>query len=100
MAKRQRTSDTDREKTYFEQQREALVSDIAMSLEHVLANINKLNRSLEDVIKMGNDFSSVEALWSQFENVMAKDDDDAKQGQSQGQEQSKEKSEGHERGDQ
>lgn len=23
---------------------------------------------------MGNDFSSVEALWSQFENVMAKDE--------------------------
>lgn len=24
---------------------------------------------------MGNEFSSVEALWSQFENVMAKDPD-------------------------
>lgn len=56
-----------REKTYFEQQREALIGDIAMvrpawcwccvahvlilvqSFEHVLANINKLNRSLEAV---------------------------------------------------
>jgi len=68
------------------------------SFEHVLANINKLNRSLEAVItvrppsllslcsavgecdadwrggeKVGNEFSSVEALWSQFEGVMAKD---------------------------
>ncbi|KAI1506349.1 DASH complex subunit Dad1-domain-containing protein [Biscogniauxia marginata] len=63
-----------REKTYFEQQREALVGEIAMSFEHVLANINKLNRSLEAVIAVGNEFSSVEALWSQFENVMAKDE--------------------------
>ncbi len=26
---------------------------------------------------MGNEFSSVEALWSQFENVMAKDEGEA-----------------------
>ncbi|KAI0130361.1 DASH complex subunit Dad1-domain-containing protein [Xylariales sp. AK1849] len=62
-----------REKTYFEQQREALIGEIAMSFEHVLANINKLNRSLEAVVAVGNEFSSVEALWSQFENVMAKE---------------------------
>ncbi|KXJ96383.1 DASH complex subunit Dad1-domain-containing protein [Microdochium bolleyi] len=66
-----------REKTYFEQQREALIGEIAMSFEHVLANINKLNRSLEAVIAVGNEFSSVEALWSQFENVMAKEPEDA-----------------------
>jgi DASH complex subunit DAD1 len=67
----------------------------AQSFEHVLANINKLNRSMEGVIavsfqlsvrkeergrwlirgQVGNEFSSVEALWSQFENVMAKDPD-------------------------
>ncbi|KAF7531052.1 hypothetical protein G7054_g9225 [Neopestalotiopsis clavispora] len=41
-----------REKTYFEMQREALIGEIAM---------------------VGNEFSSVEALWSQFENVMAKE---------------------------
>ncbi|KAK4122772.1 DASH complex, subunit Dad1, partial [Parathielavia appendiculata] len=62
------------EKTYFEQQREELIGEIAMSFEHVLANINKLNRSLEAVIAVGNEFSSVEALWSQFENVIAKDE--------------------------
>ncbi|KAI0907337.1 DASH complex subunit Dad1-domain-containing protein [Ustulina deusta] len=64
-----------REKTHFEQQREALIGEIAMSFEHVLANINKLNRSLEAVVAVGNEFSSVEALWSQFENVMAKDEE-------------------------
>lgn len=61
------------EKSYFEQQREELIAEIAMSFEHVLANINKLNRSLEAVITVGNEFSSVEALWSQFENVMGKE---------------------------
>ncbi|KAK4194423.1 putative DASH complex subunit DAD1 [Triangularia verruculosa] len=70
-----------REKSYFELQREELVSEIAMSFEHVLANINKLNRSLEAVIAVGNEFSSVEALWSTFENVMAKDEDPDEVGQ-------------------
>ncbi|POR38158.1 DASH complex subunit DAD1 [Tolypocladium paradoxum] len=86
MASHQRSAsavDTGREKTYFKQQREALIGEIAMSFEHVLANINKLNRSLEAVIAVGNEFSSVEALWSQFENIMAKDDEAgvAKQGE-------------------
>ncbi|TLD24152.1 hypothetical protein PspLS_06507 [Pyricularia sp. CBS 133598] len=48
------------------------------SFEQVLANMNKLNRSLEAVITVGNEFSAVEALWSQFENVMAKDPDEGK----------------------
>ncbi|KAL2116501.1 hypothetical protein VTJ04DRAFT_8669 [Mycothermus thermophilus] len=72
-----------REKTYFEQQREELIGEIAMSFEHVLANINKLNRSLEAVIAVGNEFSSVEALWSQFENVMAKQPEEGKSEQQQ-----------------
>ncbi|KAF7858909.1 hypothetical protein EAF04_008950 [Stromatinia cepivora] len=63
------------EKSYFEQQREILLGEIAISFEHVLSSINKLNRSLEGVIAVGNEFSSVEALWSQFENVMAKNPD-------------------------
>ncbi|EGP84542.1 uncharacterized protein MYCGRDRAFT_29184, partial [Zymoseptoria tritici IPO323] len=61
------------EKTYFEQQRQLLIGDVAASLENVLQNINKLNRSLEGVIAVGNEFSQVEGLWSQFENVMAKE---------------------------
>ncbi|KAG9239181.1 hypothetical protein BJ875DRAFT_244652 [Amylocarpus encephaloides] len=82
-------------RSFFEQQRELLLQDINVSFEHVLHNINKLNRSLEGVIavsllsvsemravktrltipnsQVGNEFSSVEALWSTFENVMAKD---------------------------
>ncbi|KAF2482968.1 DASH complex subunit Dad1-domain-containing protein [Neohortaea acidophila] len=65
------------EKSYFEQQRELLLTDVANSLENVLQNINKLNRSLEGVIAVGNEFGQVEGLWSQFENVMAKDPESA-----------------------
>ncbi|KAK3709482.1 Dolichyl-diphosphooligosaccharide-protein glycosyltransferase subunit dad1 [Vermiconidia calcicola] len=77
------------EKTYFEQQRELLIGDVATSLENVLQNINKLNRSLEGVIAVGNEFSQVEGLWSQFENVMSKqpekeDPKDTKEGAADG----------------
>ncbi|KAL9119381.1 MAG: hypothetical protein Q9187_004067 [Circinaria calcarea] len=75
------------EKSYFEQQRDALVGEIAivrpssaLSFEQVLQNINKLNRSLEGVIAVGNEFGSVEALWSQFENVMARGPDAEEEG--------------------
>lgn len=38
------------EKTYFEQQRELLLNEIATNMEAVLQNINRLNRNLEGVI--------------------------------------------------
>lgn len=44
------TNGASSEKTYFEQQRELLVGDVAASLENVLQNMNRLNRSLEGVI--------------------------------------------------
>lgn len=54
----------------------------------MLQNINKLNRSLEGVIAVGNEFGSVEALWSQFEGVMSakggdgeEEDDGEKEGE-------------------
>jgi DASH complex subunit DAD1 len=48
-------------------------ANLPQSLELVLQNINKLNRSLEEVTQVGNEFAPVESLWSHFENVMAKD---------------------------
>ncbi|KAL0634268.1 Dolichyl-diphosphooligosaccharide-protein glycosyltransferase subunit dad1 [Maublancomyces gigas] len=71
---------TEPEKSFFEQQRDELVSEIALSLEHVLMNMNLLNRSLEGVIAVGKEFESVEALWSQFENVMGKNPEEARAG--------------------
>lgn len=93
-------------RAYFEQQREALMGEIAMvttkaaaashgttiltrptqSFEQVLANINKLNRNLEAVITVGNEFSSVEALWSTFENVMAKEGEGDEAAEAEGEE--------------
>jgi len=60
----------------FEMRRAALVGEIGDSLEQVLAQINALNRSLEGIIEIGNEFASVEALWSQFETVMDKENED------------------------
>ncbi|KAM0713080.1 hypothetical protein Q7P35_000532 [Cladosporium inversicolor] len=65
------TNGASTEKSYFEHQRELLIGDVAASLENVLQNMNRLNRSLEGVIAVGHEFSQVEGLWSQFENVMA-----------------------------
>ncbi|OJJ37443.1 hypothetical protein ASPWEDRAFT_92804, partial [Aspergillus wentii DTO 134E9] len=59
----------------FQQQREDLVREIAVGMEDVLQNINRLNRNLESVIAVGNEFGSVEALWSQFENFMGRPED-------------------------
>jgi DASH complex subunit DAD1 len=101
------------EKTYFEQQREMLVGEIAQvkstaphlihtaahrcalnnaghwpsfqSLELVLQNINKLNRSLEEVTQVGTEFAPVESLWSHFENVMAKNPNENEEGAQEGQ---------------
>ncbi|KIW71286.1 hypothetical protein PV04_03469 [Phialophora macrospora] len=64
----------------FGLRRAALVGEIGESLEQVLAQINALNRSLEGIIEIGNEFSSVEALWSQFETVMGRSDVEASNG--------------------
>lgn len=39
-------------------------------MDSVLTNLNRLNRSLEAIIAVGNEFSSVEALWSTFEGIL------------------------------
>ncbi|PWY94213.1 hypothetical protein BO94DRAFT_532162 [Aspergillus sclerotioniger CBS 115572] len=62
--------------TVFEQQRAEFVREIAVGMEQVLQNINRLNRNLESIISVGNEFGSVEALWSQFENFMGQPGDE------------------------
>ena len=42
-----------------------------------------MNRSLESVIGIGNEFSNVEALWSQFEGVMGQQQQGQREGQGQ-----------------
>ncbi|CAK1358566.1 hypothetical protein CB0940_06840 [Cercospora beticola] len=81
-------------RAFFEQQRVLLIQDVAASMENVLQNINKLNRSLEGVIAVGNEFSQVEGLWSQFENVMAKQPSTGGEKDEQGKEDAKEGAEG------
>lgn len=59
--------------------------------------MNKLNRSLEGVIAVGNEFGAVEALWSQFEGAMAQEPgEEGKEGESEesGEEEGKSESAG------
>jgi len=67
--------------TEFEMRRAALVGEIGDSLESVLTQINSLNRSLEGIIEIGNEFASVEALWSQFETVMGRTEEEGANGE-------------------
>ncbi|PCG97301.1 DASH complex, subunit Dad1 [Penicillium occitanis (nom. inval.)] len=81
------TSSTNNPRSEFESQRAELVREIALGMESVLQYINRLNRNLESIIAVGNEFSSVEALWSQFENVMGAEEGQQQQAQQQQQQQ-------------
>lgn len=70
---------------HHDQKIHLLMYSIEQSLENVLQNMNKLNRSLEGVIAVGNEFGAVEALWSQFEGVMAQEpEEEGKEGETEG----------------
>ncbi len=66
-----KTSSSEPGLTYFEKQRDLLISEIAISMDSVLNNINALNRSLEGVIQVGKEFDSVSQLWSNFYDSIA-----------------------------
>ncbi|KAF3905424.1 hypothetical protein ABW20_dc0101222 [Dactylellina cionopaga] len=59
------------EKSYFETQREALIEEICKAFDQVLLNLNHLNRSLEGLTDVGQEFTEIEALWSKFDTVMS-----------------------------
>ncbi|KAH3675053.1 hypothetical protein WICMUC_002885 [Wickerhamomyces mucosus] len=52
--------------TFFEKQRDLLISEITVSMDSVLTNLNALNRSMEGTIAVGKEFDSVASLWSSF----------------------------------
>lgn len=54
------------ELTYFEKQRDLLISEISISMDSVLNNLNSLNRSIESSVQVGKEFKSVSNLWSNF----------------------------------
>ncbi|GJJ68467.1 DASH complex subunit DAD1 [Entomortierella parvispora] len=50
----------------FEAERSRLVSDINMEMSQVIANVNNLNRSLETIITIGQEFEQLSQLWKNF----------------------------------
>ncbi|CBF84212.1 DASH complex subunit DAD1 [Aspergillus foveolatus] len=89
------SSKTRAPRTVFEEQREELVREIANGMEEVLANINRLSRNLDSVIAVGNEFGSVEALWSQFETFMGRSQEEVEGNLRQKEEQDEGQSELH-----
>ncbi|KAG8925006.1 hypothetical protein FRC03_006199 [Tulasnella sp. 419] len=60
----------DNEPTFFERERDRLVSQIASGFEELLSQNNVLNRQLEQVYGVGRDFTTVAALWGRFQDLM------------------------------
>ncbi|KAJ9104582.1 hypothetical protein QFC21_002080 [Naganishia friedmannii] len=51
------------ETSFFEQERDKLVEEIARGFEDVLSSANVLNRKLEEVFGVGKEFQTVANLW-------------------------------------
>ncbi|KAG5519413.1 hypothetical protein PMAC_002040 [Pneumocystis sp. 'macacae'] len=60
----------------FEKQREALISQVAQSMEQIITNLNILNRNMESFIAVavGKEFESVSTLWKMFHDVLSKEE--------------------------
>ncbi|KZP01333.1 hypothetical protein CALVIDRAFT_559951 [Calocera viscosa TUFC12733] len=61
---------TEMESTYFEKERERLVSEITSSFEDLLSSSNLLNRKLEEVLGVGREFETISSLWGRFHQLM------------------------------
>ncbi|KAG0050721.1 hypothetical protein BGZ83_004505 [Gryganskiella cystojenkinii] len=50
----------------FESERARLVTDINLEMSQVIANVNNLNRNLETIITIGQEFEQLSLLWKNF----------------------------------
>lgn len=66
---------TDAESTYFDKERERLVSEITSSFEDLLSSSNLLNRKLEEVLGVGREFETISSLWGRFHQLMREQKD-------------------------
>ncbi|QSL65114.1 hypothetical protein MERGE_002419 [Pneumocystis wakefieldiae] len=57
----------------FEKQRDALIGQVAHSLEQIITNLNILNRNMESFITVGKEFESVSTLWKMFHDVLSQE---------------------------
>ncbi|KAG4305091.1 hypothetical protein PORY_001261 [Pneumocystis oryctolagi] len=58
----------------FEKQREALIGQVAHSMEQIITNLNILNRNMESFISVGKEFESVSTLWKMFHDVLSREE--------------------------
>ncbi|KTW28831.1 hypothetical protein T552_01460 [Pneumocystis carinii B80] len=57
----------------FEKQRDALIGQVAQSMEQIITNLNILNRNMESFIAVGKEFESVSTLWKMFHDVLSQE---------------------------
>ncbi|KAI8054469.1 DASH complex subunit Dad1 [Syncephalis plumigaleata] len=57
----------------FERERDNLINEIAQSMEEVIANMNLLNKNLENIVTLGRDFEHISELWASFRNSIVSD---------------------------
>lgn len=58
----------------FEKQRDALIGQVAQSLEQIIMNLNILNRNAESFIAVGKEFESMSTLWKMFHDVLSQEE--------------------------
>jgi len=66
---------SDHDASYFDKERERLVSDITSSFEGLLSSSNLLNRKLEEVLGVGKEFETISSLWGRFHDLMREQQD-------------------------
>ncbi|WFD33341.1 Dolichyl-diphosphooligosaccharide-protein glycosyltransferase subunit dad1 [Malassezia cuniculi] len=61
----------DAPRSYFERERDRLVTEIAENIESLIGSTNAANRKLEEHIAVGRGFESIAELWGRFSELMA-----------------------------
>ncbi|KAI0754911.1 DASH complex subunit Dad1-domain-containing protein [Daedaleopsis nitida] len=69
--------------SFFEKERERLITEITSGFEELLPSSNNLNRKLEEVLGMTREYETIASLWQSFHELMRghKDDGDVSSGE-------------------
>jgi len=66
----QSQSTSQQQPTYFDKERDQLISSITNGFEELLSASNDANRKLEQALLMTKEYETVAALWTSFHNLM------------------------------
>ncbi|KAI8322452.1 hypothetical protein GQ54DRAFT_248780, partial [Martensiomyces pterosporus] len=58
-------------RSQFEREKERLIVEINQGMDAVNRNLTQLNQNLESAISLGNNFSRIASLWSEFGAIIS-----------------------------